>query len=94
MPTSSCRENPDPVNGAPVSAFDLRNGVVNWIQATSNLTSNWVVSDAADVFNTGHADLIVQQQSTGTTVYAQEGASGFAGWGLVSNGLNSHFHAV
>ena len=44
--------------------------------------------------NTGHAELIVQQQSTGTTVYAQEGASGFAGWGLVSSGLDGNYHVV
>ena len=74
---------------------DMRGGLFSgWGVATTGLTPDWVISDTADVFNTGHADLIVQQHSTGTTVYAAEGASGFQQWGYVTPGLNSHFHVV
>ena len=85
----------NPSSTADAVYADMHGGVFNgWGVATTPLPPDYVVADAADVLNNGHADLIVQQQSTGTTIYAQEGASGFAGWGLVSNGLNSHFHVV
>jgi hypothetical protein len=49
-----------------------------------------VVTGAVDVLYNGHADVIVQQQSTGATYYAQEGSSGFVQWGVVPNGLGTH----
>ena len=65
-----------------------------WGVATTGLTPDYVVADTADVFNNGHADLIVQQQSTGNTYYAEEGASGFQQWGNVASALGSNYHAV
>jgi hypothetical protein len=62
--------------------------------ATSGLTTDFKVVGAADLLNNGHADVIVEQQSTGATYYAEEGASGFIQWGTVPNSLGTHGHVV
>jgi hypothetical protein len=61
---------------------------------TPPLSPDYLITDAVDVFNNGHADLIVQQQSTGVTTYAEEGSDGFLGWGAVTSSLGTHWQAV
>src|SRR5207253_2653860 len=53
---------------------------------------DYAIKDAVDVNNDGYADLIVQQQSTGTTYYAQEGVNGFVQWGTVINGPSAQIN--
>jgi hypothetical protein len=65
-----------------------------WGQATTPLSSDYLVKDAVDLFNNGHADVIVLQQSTGATYYAEEGANGFLQWGSVTSSLGPHWQAV
>jgi hypothetical protein len=65
-----------------------------WGEATTPLTLDYKVTDAVDLFNNGHADLIVQQQSTGPTNYAEEGANGFLHWGTITTSLGPHWQAV
>jgi hypothetical protein len=73
---------------------NMQGGVFRgWGQATTPLTSDYKVVDAVDVFNNGHADLIVQQQSTGATTYAEEGTNGFLQWGTVAS-LGPNWTAV
>ena len=79
----------------PALYADMHGGIFNgWGMATSGLPTGYLVADTADVFNNGHADVIVQQQSTGNTYYAQEGAAGFVQWGNVTSALNTHLHVV
>src|SRR5262249_37441039 len=74
---------------------DIKGGAFNrWGQATTPLTADYLIKDAVDVFNNGHADLIVQQVSTGTTLYAEEGANGFLQWGNVQSSLGTSWQAV
>jgi hypothetical protein len=74
---------------------NMQGGVFNgWGEATPPLTSDYKVTDAVDLFNSGRADLIVQQQSTGATYYAEEGSDGFLGWGTVASSLGPHWQAV
>jgi hypothetical protein len=62
--------------------------------ATTGLPVGYAVTGASDVDKDGFADLIVLQHSTGATFYAQEGASGFVRWGVVTTTLGAHVHAV
>jgi hypothetical protein len=82
-------------NGAGQTLFaNMQGGAFSgWGEATTPLTSDYLVTDAVDLFNNGHADLIVQQQSTGATTYAEEGTNGFLQWGSVSS-LGPHWTAV
>ena len=73
----------------------MQGGVFNgWGEATLPLSPDFLITDAVDLFNNGHADLIVQQQSTGATYYAEQGSDGFLGWGTVASSLGPHWQAV
>jgi hypothetical protein len=62
--------------------------------ATTGLSSDFQITGAVDVFNNGHADLIVRQFSTGITHYAAQGSNGFDHWGIVTGSLGGSWHAV
>jgi len=47
-----------------------------------------------DLRHNRHADLIVQQHSTGATYYAEEGTDGFLQWGNVTSSLGPHWQTV
>jgi hypothetical protein len=83
-------------NGAGQTLFaNMQGGVFNgWGEATTPLSPDFLITDAVDLFNNGHADLIVQQQSTGTTTYAEEGTNGFLQWGSVTTNLGPNWQAV
>ena len=61
--------------------------------ATTRLSSDYQIADAVDVFNNGHADVIVQQLSR-ATIFAQEGPNGFLQWGTVQTTLGTNWTAV
>jgi len=52
------------------------------------------MTSAVDVNADDHAEVTVQQQSTGAIVYAAQGPGGFDHWGPVTVGLNANWHAV
>lgn len=55
-----------------------------WGKATTGLDADYKVAGIADLNQDGHADLVLQQQSTGALFYAVEGAHGFDHWKPVS----------
>src|SRR5262245_58617555 len=61
--------------------------------ASSRLPTDWQARGVADVNNDGFADVIVQQQSTGVTIYAAQGPDGFDHWGDIAH-VGTHWHVV
>jgi hypothetical protein len=69
----------DPATGSIFAALGF--GSAAALQVVSNhLTPDWELVGAADINQDGHADAIVQQQSTGTLIYADMADGTFAGW--------------
>jgi hypothetical protein len=73
----------------------MQGGVFSgWGKATTPLSPDYLIIDAVDLFNNGQADLIMQQQITGATYYAEEGSDGFLQWGVVTSSLGPKWQAV
>ena len=62
-------------------------GGVNWYRCVlpaTALDADYQVAGVADANQDGHADLIIEQGSTGALFYAVQGPSGFDHWETAS----------
>jgi hypothetical protein len=58
------------------------------------VAADWVVVGAGDLNRDGFADVVLQQQSSGATLYANMANGVFSGWGVVSNALTPDWDAA
>jgi hypothetical protein len=69
------------------------NGVPNWA-ALSNPMLGWVVDGVADINGDGFADIVIQNQSTGQTMFADMRGGQFNGWGTATTGLTTDYRVT
>jgi hypothetical protein len=73
---------------------DVAAGAVQYGVVTASVDSNWVAEGVADVDNDGFADVVFQNKTSGTALYADMGPSGFQTWGIAAANLNADWHVV
>jgi hypothetical protein len=65
-----------------------------WGVVTTSLTGDWAAGGTADVDNDGFDDVLFQNSTDGTTVYADMGAGGFQQFLPVASNITNEFLLV